>query len=76
MTRKTWMLVTMLAGLGAGCGDKAASCEEEAAHQCDGDVLQVCSDGTWEDEQDCAADGMMCHAEGGHCMEMADDSGM
>ena len=53
------------------CGDK--ECEEEA-YQCDGDILQVCSDGAWEDDEDCGAQDLMCHAEMGHCMAM-DDSG-
>ncbi|MCB9765369.1 MAG: hypothetical protein H6739_36685 [Alphaproteobacteria bacterium] len=71
-------LLSALALLGAltlaACGDKEAACTD-GDFQCDGDVLQECGSGGWEDVQDCSTDGMMCHAEMGHCMEMSDDSG-
>ena len=53
------------------CGETEAEAEPECddgAQQCDGDVVQYCVEGLWEDTQDCAADGLMCHAELGHCM--------
>jgi len=50
------------------CGDKDDACED-GAKSCDGDVLQECVDGAWE-ETDCEADGMICHDMGddSHCM--------
>lgn len=36
---------------------------------CEGDVLVECVDGE-EVETDCAAEGLMCHEEMGHCMAM------
>ncbi len=59
------------------CGDAEDACEE-GAYTCDGDTLQVCdADGAYVDDTDCAALGLMCHAEMGHCMDMSgDDSGM
>ena len=60
----------------AACGSEPEC--EEAAMQCDGDVLQECGADGWEDLEDCAANGQMCHEEMGHCMDMSDtdDSGM
>ena len=69
-------LVTALAlsALFTACGG-GSDCEEEA-YQCVGEMLQQCVDGAWADEEDCGAlDGMVCHAEMGHCMA-ADDTGM
>jgi len=55
-----------------GCGDKdddtAGACTTDAVQCADGDVLQICVDGAWEDTEDCAEQGMVCHAEMGHCM--------
>ncbi len=69
------MIVMMV--LLAGC-DSEGSCETEGAYQCSGEVLEVCTDGAWVEEEDCAAEELVCHAEGGHCMEAMDmdDSGM
>ena len=60
----------------AACGSEPEC--EEAALQCEGDVLQECGADGWEDLEDCAANGQMCHEEMGHCMDMSDtdDSGM
>lgn len=51
------------------CGDKDDSACEDAEKACDGDILQECVDGAWE-ETDCEADGMICHDMGddSHCM--------
>lgn len=47
------------------------------AFQCDGDVLNECVDEVWTEAEDCGAQGLMCHEEMGHCMEMSEmDSGM
>ena len=47
----------------------------DGEYRCDLDeVLEVCIDGAWELDTDCAAIGAMCHAEMGHCM--VDDTGM
>jgi hypothetical protein len=43
--------------------------------QCDGDTLQACTEGAWENAQDCAAEGMICHEEMGHCMEAETSDG-
>jgi hypothetical protein len=60
-----WMTATWAACTG---GEEEAACEAEAV-QCDGDVLQECADGVWADVEDCAAEGLTCHEEHGHCME-------
>ena len=56
------------------CGDKDAICEG-SEKGCDGDVLQECVNGDWE-ETDCEAEAMICHEMGddSHCM--AEDMGM
>ena len=49
------------------------SCSEKVTYSCtDAEVLQECdSNGeSCVDVEDCAADGLMCHAEMGHCMAM------
>ena len=56
-----------------GCGDKAdGECETDARQCTDENVLQVCSDGAWTDEEDCVASDMICHqmddASQSHCM--------
>lgn len=56
------------------CGDKDAECVD-AEVQCNGDLLEECVDGVWTESEDCAADGLVCHEEMGHCMQ-ASDSGM
>lgn len=50
--------------------------EDELTYECtEEDVLQECdSDGVCTDVEDCAADGMMCNADHGHCMSMDDTS--
>ncbi len=66
VTSALLLLVTVSA-----CGDKADEGCEDGAKQCSEDILQSCNDGGWEDEQDCALDGEICHSEGGaHCMPM------
>ena len=58
-------------------------CAEKVTYTCtDAEVLQEC-DANGEncvDVEDCAAEGLMCHAEMGHCMAMdeenAEDTGM
>jgi hypothetical protein len=60
----------MLMGLAlvfTGCNGND-SCETEGELRCDGDVLQECVDGKFEDDEDCAANDMICHIEMGHCM--------
>lgn len=64
----------VFAGLSA-CGgtaedDTHAHECEEGTFQCDGDMLQECTHDGWEDAQDCSETMQMCHAEGGHCMDM------
>jgi len=58
------------------CGDKDEGTCEDAEKACDGDILQECVDGAWE-ETDCEAEGMICHDMGddSHCL-MDDDMGM
>jgi hypothetical protein len=60
-------IVLLLPLLGVGC-EGGEDCTTEGEFRCDGDVLQECVDGSFEDNEDCADDGMMCHAEMGHCM--------
>ena len=54
------------------CGDKDAACDN-GARACDGDVLQECVDGAWQ-ETDCSAEAMICHEMGddSHCMPDGD----
>ncbi|MGC6509905.1 MAG: hypothetical protein ACON4U_15880 [Myxococcota bacterium] len=49
-----------------------ACSDTENSYKCTTDeVLQSCdADGLCEDIEDCAAVGLMCHAEMGHCMAM------
>lgn len=52
------------------------ACGEDTTYTCtEAEVLQECdADGeNCVDVEDCAADGLMCHAEMGHCMAMEDD---
>jgi len=52
-----------------------ACSEEDAVFQCtEDDILQECdSNGeNCEAVEDCAEQGLMCHAEMGHCMAMED----
>ena len=55
------------------CSDKdlTYSCTEA-------EVLQECDDNGENcfDVEDCMAEGLMCHAEMGHCMAMAEDTAM
>lgn len=57
----------------AACGGKEA-CEDDSYACTEDGMLQHCHEGAWEDHEDCAAQGLVCDAEMGHCME-ADDSG-
>jgi hypothetical protein len=63
----------ILLALTIACGDKEEETEAETCTsgdlQCSGDILQACNAGAWEEAQDCAAEGMICHEEMGHCME-------
>jgi hypothetical protein len=74
LTRLSFVAIAL--GALAACGGDPECTTGE--FDCDGDMLLECVDEVWEDSQDCAADGMMCHADGGHCMEMSEtmDSGM
>ena len=63
-------MLAIILSLFIGCGEKVTYTCTEA------EVLQEC-DGNGEnctDVEDCAAEGLMCHAEMGHCMAMEDDS--
>ena len=69
-----WLAISLTACLlvVSGCGDKAES-EDDCvvdAYQCsDEEILQQCdAEEGWVDAEDCAAQGLMCHAEMGHCM--------
>lgn len=49
-------------GLGlllAGCGPEP--CDQDGATRCVDEVAQTCVDGGWEETQDCAAEGLVCH---------------
>ena len=63
--------------LWTGCAAESSDCAENT-FQCDGDVLMECTADGLVESMDCAAEGMMCHEEMGHCMSMDDtmhDSG-
>jgi len=64
-------LLGTLAACDGGGGEETTPCEEGSV-SCDGDFLVECVDGE-ELETDCAADGMECHEEMGHCMDMGGD---
>jgi hypothetical protein len=70
----TKMLVLSALAIGCGGGGDEEGCTEGEVY-CDGDLLIECIDGA-EVESDCAADGMMCHEEMGHCMEMTGEGDM
>lgn len=55
----------------AACGGGEEACEDEGALRCtDYEVLEECTADGWVEADDCAAQGMMCHEEMGHCMDM------
>ena len=64
-----WLFLCVVA-----CGDKDTVCEG-SEKGCDGDVLQECVDGDWE-ETDCEAEAMICHDMGDESHCMAEDMGM
>jgi len=66
------MWVGAVFGALAACGDKDTVCEG-SERGCDGNVLQECVDGDWE-ETDCEAEAMICHDMGdeSHCMPDGD----
>ena len=52
------------------------ACSEKVTYTCtEAEVLQECDENgeNCVDVEDCAAEGLMCHAEMGHCMTMEDD---
>ncbi len=53
----------------AACEDEVEEACTDGEARCDGDVLQECIDEGWEDLDDCAVDGLVCHEEMGHCMD-------
>ena len=62
-----------LAALAAltACSGGEPACEDLGALRCtDYEVLEECSEDGWIEADDCAAQGLMCHEEMGHCMEM------
>ncbi len=65
---KAWMFVAGLLCMAACSGDDAAC--ETGAFQCgEGEILEECVDEAWTVSDDCAAEGLECHAEMGHCMD-------
>jgi hypothetical protein len=64
-----WIAIGTLA-LTFACSSKEEGCAK-GAYQCVETMLQVCKDGAWTDEEDCAANTMVCHDMGSmsHCME-------
>lgn len=44
------------------------ACDVNGTVRCDGEVIQECVDGYWEDIEDCEAEERVCHEEMGHCM--------
>ncbi len=74
--RSTFFFATVSIALAAtACtGDDGHEHCTEGEYICSGDILQVCVDDAFVDEEDCAAEGLTCHAEMGHCM--ADDTDM
>lgn len=67
MIRST--LAVALLTLLAACGGAEDECTADT-HSCDGDILRVCVDGAWEEEEDCSAAAQICHDMGddSHCM--------
>ena len=65
----TWTLT--LACLIAACDNTECT---EGELRCTGDVLETCTQDGWVESQDCAAEGMMCHEEMGHCMPAPEDT--
>ena len=64
-----WLFLCVFA-----CGDKDTVCDG-SEKGCDGNVLQECVDGDWE-ETDCEAEAMICHDMGDESHCMAEDMGM
>lgn len=63
-------MFAMILSLCIACGDKEVTytcTEEEILQECDANGKNCV------DLEDCMADGLMCHAEMGHCMAMEED---
>lgn len=59
----------------AGCGTTSEDSCTDGAYRCtEGEILELCTDEAWAEDENCMDLGLMCHAEMGHCM--AGDSGM
>ena len=63
-------MLAIILSLMLGCGEKITYTCTEA------EILQECDRNSENctDVEDCAAEGLMCHAEMGHCMMMEDDT--
>lgn len=68
MVRFIWVAVSI--GL-MGCAAEEDSGCDSGALQCQEGALEVCVDGVWEVQEDCAANGQICHEMGdlSHCMD-------
>lgn len=75
MTRYAWMILSL--GLWACAVDEDTGCDNDAL-QCHEDALEICVDGVWEVQEDCAANAQICHEMGdmSHCMDDGSDMDM
>lgn len=61
-----WLAILLTACSGADPCDEAVD-----SWRCSSDeVLEECVDGRWQEAEYCADDGLQCHAEMGHCMDL------
>ena len=60
-------MLMLAALLSWGCGEDTCTA---GAHRCAGDMLEICEDGAWVEDEDCTASEMVCHDMGdaSHCM--------
>ena len=68
VVRCTLVLCVLAACAGESEGEDPACTEGDV--QCNGDILEECDGEGWATVQDCAAEGMVCMEDMGHCMDM------
>ena len=70
MNPTQWIALATLT-LTFACSSKKEEGCVNSTYQCVDTLLQVCKEGAWVDEEDCAANNMVCHDMGSmsHCME-------
>jgi hypothetical protein len=78
-----FVLVSVVCLVGASCGDDTGDTDENGDggddctagdERCDGNMIQRCVSGTWEDWTDCEADGQECYSDEGQAPICVEDA--